>query len=147
VGTQELDFHFAILQPSIGFRDFGEGISHLKEVTGRMQRDVKQYLIAVVSGTMPPGMVLAICSLLDFSYLAQAPELDNNDCNMLLSSLRSFHKNKLHMIKAGGQRGKKDVIMSWYIPKLELLHSVVPSIRNSGAPSQWSADITEHVHI
>ena len=36
---------------------------------------------------------------------------------------------------------------SWGIPKLELLQSVVPSIRLSGAIMQWSADITEHAHI
>jgi len=36
---------------------------------------------------------------------------------------------------------------SWTIPKLELLQSVIPSIRDSGAVMQWSADITEHAHI
>ena len=33
------------------------------------------------------------------------------------------------------------------IPKLELMHSVVPSIRWAGAAIQWSADVTEHAHI
>ena len=36
---------------------------------------------------------------------------------------------------------------SWRIPKLELLQSVVLSIHLSGAVLQWSADITEHVHV
>ncbi|KAF8194077.1 hypothetical protein K438DRAFT_1906744 [Mycena galopus ATCC 62051] len=34
-----------------------------------------------------------------------------------------------------------------YIPKLEILHSVVPQIRKNGAPLQWSADVTERAHI
>ena len=33
------------------------------------------------------------------------------------------------------------------IPKLELMHGVVPSVIESGAVIQWSADRTEHAHI
>ena len=33
------------------------------------------------------------------------------------------------------------------IPKLELLQSIVPCIMWSGALPQWSADVTEHLHI
>lgn len=33
------------------------------------------------------------------------------------------------------------------IPKLELMHGVVPSITSSGAVIQWSADTTERAHI
>ena len=35
VGAAELDFHFSVLQPSIGYSHFGEGISNLMKVTGR----------------------------------------------------------------------------------------------------------------
>jgi len=86
-------------------------------------------------------------ALLDFCYLAQAPELDDDDCSTLLLSLHTFHDHKAHVIKAGAQRGKKKAITNWYIPKLELLQNVVPLIRDSGALAQWTADITEHPHI
>jgi hypothetical protein len=33
------------------------------------------------------------------------------------------------------------------IPKLELMHGVAPSVIDSGAVIQWSADTTEHAHI
>ncbi|KAF9232757.1 hypothetical protein BU15DRAFT_67191 [Melanogaster broomeanus] len=137
VGKKELDFRFSILQPVTGYRHFGEGISHLK----------KRYLIAVIAGAAPPRVVLAMHALVDFRYLGQAPELDDNDCNMLLASLSTFHDNKVHITKAGGRKGKKNIITNWYIPKLKLLQSVVPSIRGSGIPAQWTADITEHAHI
>lgn len=101
----------------------------------------------VIAGSAPTGMVIAMHALLNFCYLAQAPELDNNDCNVLLSSLCTFHKYKLHVTKAGGQRGKKNIITNWYIPKLKLLQNVVPSIHDSGAPAQWTADATEHAHV
>ena len=86
-------------------------------------------------------------SILDFRYLAQAPELDDNDCTMLMASLQAFHANKASIITAGGRKGKKDVIDNWYIPKLELLQSIVPSIQTPGAPAQLMADVTEHAHI
>lgn len=147
VGAEELDFRYSVIQPSVGFRQFREGISHLKQVTGRTQRDVQRCLISVIAGCAPPGVVVAIRALLDFCYLAQAPELDDNDCDTLLLSLRTFHEHKSHVIKAGGRRGKKQVISNWYIPKLELLQNVVPSVRDSGVPMQWTADVTEHAHI
>ena len=86
-------------------------------------------------------------SLLDFHYLAQAPELNDNDCTMLITSLQAFHDNKASIITAGGRKGKKNAIDNWYIPKLELLQSVIPSIQTSGAPAQWMANVTEHAHI
>ena len=128
VSAKELDFRFSVLPPSNGYRHFGEGISHLTKVTGRTQRDVQRYLIAVIAGAVPPRVVLAMRSLLDFRYLAQAPELDDDDCAILIASLQTFHDNKASIITAGGRRGKKHVIDNWYIPKLELLQNVVPSI-------------------
>ena len=147
LGAAELDFRFSVLQPSTGFRHFGEGISHLTKVTGKTQRDVQRYLIAVIVGAAPPDVVLAMRSLMDFRYLAQSPQLDGHDCATLLASLRRFHDTKASIIRAGGRKGKQKVIDNWYIPKLELLQSVVPSIHASGAPAQWTADVTEHAHI
>ena len=119
VRAEELDPHISILQPSVGFQHFRERISYLTKVTGRMQWDVQRTLIAVITGAAPPGVVIAIHALLDFCYLAQAPEFDNSDCDALLSSLCIFHKHKLHMIKAGGWRGKKKKIINWYISKFK----------------------------
>ncbi|KAH7917007.1 hypothetical protein BV22DRAFT_1052756, partial [Leucogyrophana mollusca] len=46
------------------------------------------------------------------------------------------------------RRGAKDqIIDNFYIPKLEFLQSVVPSICQAGSIIQWSADTTEHAHI
>ncbi|KAN0079959.1 hypothetical protein V8E55_009525 [Tylopilus felleus] len=87
VRAGELDFCFSVLQPS---------------VTGRTQHDVQRYLIAVIAGSAPPGVVIAIHALIDFCYLVQAPKLDNNDCSTLLSSLCTFHKHKSHVIKVVG---------------------------------------------
>ena len=56
------------------------------------------------------------------------------------AALQEFHDNKDAIISQGARA-------NWEIPKLELLQGVVPSIRESGATMQWSADITEHAHV
>ncbi|KAI6000083.1 hypothetical protein EDD15DRAFT_2160336, partial [Pisolithus albus] len=82
----------------------------------------------------------AIRVLLDFRYLAQALSFTTQSIHRVASALQEFHNHK-ESIVSQGVRG------DWQIPKLELLQSIVPSIRQSGAVMQWSADITEHAHV
>lgn len=96
---------------------------------------------------MTKGFVIAIRALMDFRYLAQAPEIDDDVCSQIDSTLQEFHANKHAILDANARVGKGNrPIENWYIPKLEMLHSVVPNIRANGAPYQWSADITERAH-
>ena len=82
-----------------------------------------------------------IRALLDFQYLAQALCFTDNSLGNLEKSLQEFHDNKDAIVRAGAWKD------SWSIPKLELLQSVVPSIRLSGMLMQWSTDVTEHAHV
>ena len=141
VGPAEIDFRFSVLQTAIGYRAFTEGISKLKQVTGRDHRSIQRYIIGVIAGRVPRQFLLAIRALLDFRYLAQAPCFTDDSLGDLEKSLQEFHDNKDAIVRAGA---RKD---SWTIPKLELLQSVVPSIRLSGMLMQWSADVTEHAHV
>jgi hypothetical protein len=145
----EIDFRFSVLPPRVGFRHFGEGIAKLKQVTGREHRNVQRYMICVIAGgAAPRDFVIALRALMDFRYLAQAPVVDENVCNMISAALEEFHNHKTAVLDAGGRLGaKRKVIPNFYIPKLELFQSVVPSIRANGANTQWSADVTEHAHI
>ncbi|KAG1738912.1 uncharacterized protein EDB91DRAFT_1237678 [Suillus paluster] len=148
VGESEMDFRFSVLQPVTGFQRFAEGITKLKQVTGRCQRDIQCSIIAVSADAAPHGVLVAVRALMDFHYLVQSPSIDDNDLVCISAALNEFHTNKDSIIDAGVRRGKGNkVINNWYIPKLELMQSVVPSIRNSGVTAQWSADVTEHVHI
>ncbi|KIK12449.1 hypothetical protein PISMIDRAFT_120875, partial [Pisolithus microcarpus 441] len=83
----------------------------------------------------------AICTLLDFQYLAQVPSFTDHSLANLEKCLWEFHDHKDVIVHAGAWRD------SWAIPKLELLQSVVLSIHLSGAVMQWSADVTEHAHV
>lgn len=148
VGPAEIDFRFSILHPHTGFRQFPEGISKLKQVTGRGHRDIQRYLVAVIADHVPKDFLIAIRALADFRYLSQAPEISDEVCTQIDHALLEFHDHKDVIITAGARTGKGGrVIDNWHIPKLEFLQSVTSSISNSGASIQWSADHTERCHI
>lgn len=137
----EIDFRFSVLQPAVGYRGFDDGISKLKQVTGRDHRSVQRYIVGIIAGAVPRRFLIAIRALVDFRYLAQAPVFSDQTLDRLTDALQLFHENKDAVTRAGARRD------SWEIPKLELLQSVVSSIRRSGPVMQWSADATEHAHV
>ena len=148
VGHDEIDFRFSILHPHTGYRQFHEGISKLKQVTGREHRDIQRYIIAIIADAVPPKFLIAIRALADFRYLAQAPEISDALCTKIEDAIQEFHRHKATIISTGARTGKgRRVIDNWYIPKLELLQSVVSSTQDGGVPMQWSAEATERCHI
>lgn len=148
VGDAEIDFRFTILHPHTGFRQFNEGISRLKQVTGREHREIQRYLIPAIADAVPKDFLIAIRSLMDFRYFAQAPEISDRICNEIDTALEEFHNHKEAIILAGARTGKGNrIIENWYIPKLELMQSVTSNIRENGVAIQWSADVTERCHV
>ncbi|PPQ93557.1 hypothetical protein CVT25_005582, partial [Psilocybe cyanescens] len=66
VGAAELDFRFSVLQPRTGYRHFKEGISALKQVTGREHRNIERYVVALIAEAVSDDFVYAVRSLMDF---------------------------------------------------------------------------------
>lgn len=147
VGKPEFDFRFAVLHPQTGFRHFKEGISSLKQVTGREHRDVQRYIVSVIADAVPSNFLVAIRALLDFRYLAQSRVVSEETCLSIDYSLREFHSHKQAILDVGARRGQKSAINNWYIPKLEFFQSVATNIKENGVAIQWSADTTEHANI
>jgi len=90
-----------MLYPRTGFCHFGEGISKLKQVTGRDHRDMQQYMVPIIADAVPKRFLIAIHSLADFHYLAQAPQIDDDICLLLKQSLAEFHANKDSVLATG----------------------------------------------
>ena len=57
LGAAEIDFRFSVLQPITGFRQFKEGISSLKQVTGQTQRDIQRLIIRIIARSAPREVV------------------------------------------------------------------------------------------
>ena len=99
---------------------------------------------AVIAGKAPPHFVIALRALMDFRYLAQSRQLNDTQLAQITSSLQLFHTHKQSILDARARVGKGNKPMTHFqIPKLELMHSVVPSVTASGVPMQWTADTTE----
>ncbi|KAF9220442.1 hypothetical protein BS17DRAFT_852073 [Gyrodon lividus] len=149
VGEDKLDFRLSILQPITSYCHFKDSVSKLKQVTGRAQRDMLWYIVALIANAIPPTFVKAICALADFRYISQAPVLDDNNIAKISDALKEFHDNKAIIISSGARRGaeSKQPLEHWQIPKLELMQSVALSVSQAGSPLQWSADTTEHAHV
>ena len=148
VGAEEFDFHLTTIQPIIGFKYFKDGVSTLKQVTGRVHRNVERFIVCVIAGKAPPSFIIAICALMDFRYLTQSRQLNNVQLSRISASLQLFHDHKQTILDVHARVGKGNKPMDHFqIPKLELMQSVVPSIIASGVVMQWSADTTEHAHI
>lgn len=91
--------------------------------------------------------VCCIRSLMDFQYVAQIPVISEDNLAQGLAALKEFHDYKQIILDIGAQRGKKNVLDHFHIPKLKLMQSMIPNTRLSGATFQWTADVTKHKHI
>ncbi|KAI6014870.1 hypothetical protein PISMIDRAFT_16017, partial [Pisolithus microcarpus 441] len=129
LSAPELDFCYSVLHPIVG-------MCHFKDV-------------AVIGGAASREVVIAVCALMDFQYLAQAPRITSIIQDRIKATLAEFHNHKDKITDEGLRRGAESgsALDHWFIPKLELMQSVTPSISELGAPVQWSADTTEHAHI
>ncbi|KAF7311389.1 RPN1-RPN2-N domain-containing protein [Mycena kentingensis (nom. inval.)] len=78
---------------------------------------------------------------IDFRLSLLHPAFRDSTLDLMEALLARFHELKHHIIEANGREQDH-----FNIPKLELLHSIVPSVRWAGVPMQYTADITEKAH-
>jgi hypothetical protein len=144
---EELDFRLSVLQPRVGVKHWKNGVSKLKQCTGREHRDLETQLVTTAAGAVPHQVLCAIRAMIDFIFQAQNLSHCNETLHALSEALREFHHYRQAIISAGGRRGKKGPIPHFRIPKLEAMQHVVRSIRAMGSAYQWTSDVTERCHI
>ncbi|KAH9001804.1 hypothetical protein EDB86DRAFT_3063618 [Lactarius hatsudake] len=141
------DHPLQCLHPRVGFRHFGNGVACVQQMTGREHRDIQRSIIAVIAGAVPPRFLRAIRALIDFIYQVQSPFLTESAISSFVDSLKEFHDEKAAITAAGARIGTKGPITHFNIPKLELWQHFACSTKMMGAPIQWTADVTERLHI
>ncbi|KAF8417309.1 hypothetical protein L210DRAFT_3328440, partial [Boletus edulis BED1] len=109
---------------------FSTGITKLKQVGGRAQRDMQRFIIIVIAGAADPDVVVMLHVLMEFRYYSQSTSLTLVTQDKIQSTLQEFHEHKGAIIKFGLHRGPTTnaVLKHWHIPKLELMQNIVPSI-------------------
>ncbi|KAJ7263033.1 hypothetical protein C8J57DRAFT_1231631 [Mycena rebaudengoi] len=119
VKDNEIDFQLSIIQPRIGFRHFKEGVTRLKQLGGREHRELEQCIIAVIADAAPRKVVHVIRALIDFRYLAQAPEIDKDTLLRMDAALQEFHEHKQHIIDAETNHRDYDPQIVQYLDRAE----------------------------
>ncbi|KAE9391918.1 hypothetical protein BT96DRAFT_831346 [Gymnopus androsaceus JB14] len=105
-------------------------------------------LVPLISGATSTRFVCAIRAIIDSQYSGQAPCHTDLSADRVQRAVDEFHEYKDKVLRLFARLNTKgQPLDNWEIPKLEFLHSIMPSIRDSGPISQWSADSTEHAHI
>ncbi|KAI9574126.1 hypothetical protein HD554DRAFT_2044741 [Boletus coccyginus] len=118
------------------------GITKLKQVSRRAQRDIQRFIVVT-------DVITAVHALMEFQYLSQATAITSITCNKIKAVLQEFHDHKHAIIDNGFCQGAKtsSILKHWHIPKIKLMQSVAPNIERIGSLLQWSADTMEHTHI
>ncbi|KAH9920739.1 uncharacterized protein B0H18DRAFT_880772, partial [Fomitopsis serialis] len=140
VGPAELDRRLNARHKRIGYAGLRQ-VSEVKQMTGRMYREVMRSTVVAIEGAVTPAFMRAMRAIIEFLLAAQSPRHTPSSLARMETNLRVFHENKQAIMDAGG-RGSLD---HWHIPKLELLSNFVPAILSHGALPQWSCDAVEHL--
>jgi len=72
LGHDELDARYRMQHRRVGTRHFN-GVSHVKQMTGRDHRDLQRTVVATIASCTEPDFVRAIRAIVNFIYQAQAP--------------------------------------------------------------------------
>lgn len=147
IAGNELDKRFKVHHKRISVRHFTNGVSHVKQMTGREHRDIQRTLVAMMAGLAPPHFLRAIRAMIDFIYQAQSPTHTDSTISKMEESLQEFHAHKDAILEAEARRTSTGAKEHFQIPKMELLLSFANAIRNNGGLIQYSADVSERLLI
>jgi hypothetical protein len=148
VDKADFDLRVSSMPRMVGLRAYPNGLSGLKQWTGRDAREIQRYILGLIQGApkIKPKVSKAIRALLDFIYIAQYQSHSNDTLEYLKTALQDFHKNKHIFWDLGARTGKRRGLENFNIPKLCGFHDYEPSIRQFGTIMQFSTDITEFFH-
>ncbi|KAG1842345.1 hypothetical protein F4604DRAFT_1689986 [Suillus subluteus] len=147
VGADELDTRFRSQHKRIGTRHFGQGITHVVQMTGWEHREIQCTIVPTIAGVVDTNFVRAVRALIDFIYQAQSPTFTPSSISTMNASLQEFHRFKGSITLAEARRGASGPIDHFQIPKLELLTSFGRAIPNIGTILQYTADVSERMLI
>ncbi|KAF8269647.1 hypothetical protein EI94DRAFT_1897314, partial [Lactarius quietus] len=121
-------------------------LSFLQSITGKEHKNMCHILLGLMldlpipNRQVSPHLLMAVCALLDFIYLAQFPAHTSTSLMHLEDSLTQFHKNKDIFVNLG-------ICDNFNVPKIHSLLHYSPSICLFGTTDNYNTEQTEHLHI
>lgn len=140
VGRRNLDKRYAAMPQHPGLRQFKKGISHISQWTGNEYKQMEKVFLGAIAGAVPAAVARASKALIDFTYLAQYPLLDEDDLERMEECLKIFHANKDAFIRA-------KVRTHFNIPKFHAILHYTTLIRLHGTPDGYNTEAPERLHI
>ncbi|KAG1824635.1 uncharacterized protein BJ212DRAFT_1444391 [Suillus subaureus] len=96
VGADELDTCFCSQHKHIRMRHFGQGITHIVQMTGHEHQVIQHTIVPTIAGVVDVNFICAICALIDFIYQAQSPTFTPSSISTMNASLQEFHPSLLY---------------------------------------------------
>ncbi|KIM41784.1 hypothetical protein M413DRAFT_27359 [Hebeloma cylindrosporum] len=134
----DIDRRLAAAPSFPGLRRFPEGRG-FKQWTGDDSKALMKVYLPAIAGHVPPQMIRALSSFMEFCYLARRSVLDEDDLIAIDAAVANFHRDRVAF---------DDVRPDGY--SLPRQHSIVHytyMIREFGAPNGLCSSITESKHI
>jgi hypothetical protein len=145
-GSAEIDARCCAMPPNHNIMLFTKGISNLSQVSGHEHKKMCSILLGLIVNLPVPGghdsshIVKAVCSLLDFLYIAQYQCHTSDMLDRLQGCLAAFHEHKMVFLELGAQE-------NFNLPKLHSLSHYVSSIRLFGMTDNYNTEQSERLHI
>ncbi|KAJ4485092.1 hypothetical protein C8R41DRAFT_896411 [Lentinula lateritia] len=125
--------------PFPGLRRFPDGRDFAQWTGDDSKALMKVYLAAIV-GYVPPDIIKAMSSFLDFCYIARRNSLSSSNLSEMDDLLTRFHHYRTSFINSGVREAIS-------LPCQHGLTHYVPGIRLFGSPNGLCSSITESKHI
>ncbi|KAI6116481.1 hypothetical protein F5141DRAFT_1187664 [Pisolithus sp. B1] len=90
----------AALQPRVGTRHWPNGVSTLKQCTGREHRNLEKLLPAVAAGALPDDVLCVLRAITEFIFLAQGLFHYDETIHSLNEALHEFHHYKSSILRS-----------------------------------------------
>ncbi|KAF9038038.1 hypothetical protein BJ165DRAFT_1416799 [Panaeolus papilionaceus] len=121
-----------------GLHQFHQGRG-FKQWTGDDSKGLMKVYLPAISGHIPPQMVRAVASFMEFCYLVRRSVLDEDDLDTLTTLIANFHCDRVAFdaVRPDG----------YSLPRQHSMTHYVQLIREFGTPNGLCSSITESKHI
>ncbi|KEP46906.1 putative Zn-finger protein, partial [Rhizoctonia solani 123E] len=143
VGLPEMDQRYASIPRYPSLRHYSAGLSPIAQWTGNEARAIAKSFLGVVASDSPEMGVEAARALMDFTFRARQPQLDEDDLARLDHDLREFHATREVFLTRGAYKGEDFN----HFAKMHMMGHYTHQIREWGAPDGYNTEGPERLHI
>ncbi|KIJ52822.1 hypothetical protein M422DRAFT_155757 [Sphaerobolus stellatus SS14] len=137
---EELDQCFKVMPSHAGLRHFKNGISVMKQWTGKEAKQVEKLLVGVLADGVSDKIFRAARPLIDFIFYAQMPSHTTVTLHYMQGCLDEWDKYKQGFVDA-------NIRSHFNIPKFHGLRHYTPQIPVRGTPDGYNTELPERLHI